>query len=101
MYSEENEQLAEAAYNNWLAKHPNDPTWAEYGPKHIFRDLVLTYERKPHVRLVPSELEQCVIDAIASAKSNAVNAPPFDTLPSVSEPVAEPEKHKPAKATKK
>lgn len=96
MYSEENEKLAEAAYNNWLAKHPSDPTWNDYRAKHVFRDLVLTYQRRPHVKFAISELEQCVVDALAGAK----DAPAVAAAP-IPEPVIVPEKAKPAKAVKK
>lgn len=70
MYSEENEQLAEAAYNLWRDAHPSDPSWEAFAPKHLYRDLVLTYQRKPHIKLIPNEMEQCVIDAIQASKGD-------------------------------
>lgn len=103
MYSEENEQLAEAAYGLWCAAHPDFPAWEVLPNKHAWRDLVNTYQHHPRVLLEPNEQEQCVIDALAGKRvviePQAIEAPAPEP---VIEPVAEPQpKPKPAKPARK
>lgn len=100
MYSEENERLAEAAYNHWLFAHPNDPTWEQFPSKYVWRDLVEAYQRKPDVRGAIPEIEQCVVLAIASDTAGKLRAAVASQEP-IPEPVVEPVELKPAKAIKK
>lgn len=66
MYSEENERLAEAAYNRFRAAHDASlPEWAAYAPKHTWRDLVNTFQSVPRSHAsIANPMEQCVSDAI-------------------------------------
>lgn len=66
MYSEENERLAEQAYNRYRSTHDTSaPEWAAYAPKHLWRDLVQTFEANPRSHTAIANLmEQCVSDVL-------------------------------------
>ena len=98
MYSEENERLAEQAYNRFRADHDATlPEWALFGPKHLWRDLVQTFERTPRSHIaVANAMEQCVSDVLKEKETGAI------PVPAKPEPEAMPEpKPKPAKAKDK
>lgn len=100
MYSEENERLAEAAFTRYRAAHdPSLPEWASYFPKHLWRDLVQTFEANPRSHIaIANPMEQCVSDVLTEKAEGAI---PVPAVPDI--PVADtaPLKPKPAKATKK
>lgn len=98
MYSEENERLAEAAYNQFRANHDATlPVWGDYAPKHVWRDLVETFARNPRSHVaVANPMEQCVSDVLLAKAEGAIPVPA-----SIPKPVAEPVEPKPAKAAKK
>lgn len=107
MYSEENERLSEAAYNLFRKSDPTLPEWVSYYPKHLFRDLVQTFQANPRSHIsIANAMEQAVSDVLKAegspqteAVKDGINSPPFDTLP---EPEVKPEpKQKPAKAKDK
>jgi len=97
MYSEENERLAEQAYNQFRANHDATlPVWSEYAPKHIWRDLVETFARNPRSHVaVANPMEQCVSEVLLAKAEGTIPA-----SASIPEPVVEPVKPKPAKAKK-
>ena len=100
MYSEENERLAEAAYNRYRENSDKTaPTWEAYPPKHLWFDLVNTFQATPRSHIaIANPMEQCVSDVIL-AKDDSINAPSLDA---VAEPEATPEpKQKLAKAKDK
>ena len=102
MYSEENEQLAEQAYNRFRDDHDSTlPEWAALYPKHIWRDLVQTFEANPRSHgAVANAMEQCVSDVINEKAAGAIPQPAKKFKEKVAPVETEPEK-KPAKAIKK
>lgn len=66
MYSEENERLAEAAYNRYRENYDKTaPTWEAYPPKHLWFDLVNTFQATPRSHIaIANPMEQCVSDVL-------------------------------------
>lgn len=96
MYSEENEMIAQAAYMIYRLEHdPSLPEWAVYQPKHIWRDLVQTFERNPRSHIaIANPMEQCVSDVI---KTKEAGGSLFDVTPAEPEPAPKPKTIKPKK----
>jgi len=98
MYSEENEMIAEAAYARFRADHdPSLPEWAAYQPKHIWRDLVQTFERNPRSHIaIANPMEQCVSDVLTEKATGAIPTP-ASAEPAIEEPTPKPKTTKPKK----
>lgn len=88
MYSEQNEALAQEAYNRWRNTHPTAPSWALTPNKHAWRDLINGMQRQRPL-LCADDMEQACFDVVFAApdssmnigRSDPITAPPFDTLP--------------------
>lgn len=81
MYSEQNEALAQEAYNLWRAKHSTAPSWALTPNKHAWRDLINGMQRQRPL-LCADDMEQACFDVVFAAPTpDPITAPPFDTLP--------------------
>lgn len=91
MYSEENERLAEAAYTRFRATADSTlPEWAAFRNKHVWRDLVQTFEHTPRSHVaVANPMEQCVSDVLKEKKAGGIPTPA---------PVVAESEQKPAKA---
>lgn len=100
MYSEENDRLAEVAYSRYRSAHDASlPEWDAYGPKHIWHDLVQTFEANPRSHnSIANAMEQCVSDVLNEKADGAIPQPAKKAKAILPEPEAEkPKAAKPKK----
>lgn len=79
MYSEENENLAQTAYNNWRQTNLDAPSWLMFPNKPVWRDLIEEMQKQRPLYCT-DDREQACYDVIYGGKVEApvdlVSAPP-------------------------
>lgn len=87
------QDAAEAAYNIFRAKYPNEPAWADYPPKHKWHDMVTA--QLAHPDAAPANEAEAAVKQAIDELANPVRT--TDPLPKLETVAERPKKSSPKK----